>query len=234
MSVTAALVLVAVLVFLSGALGLMPVAALAGILTNAALGMVEVRSLRRQYRIDKVEFGLAMVTTLGVVLVGVLSGILIAVALAVVNLLRRISRPHDAVLGRVPEEEGLVSVGRHPDAEPMPGVIIYRFDAPLYFFNADHFRHRVTELVGEAGGGIRWFVLNAEAISDIDLTAAHVLSDVGAWLRVRGIRPVIARAHGRLRAHLERTGLTAEIGERHMFPSVREAVDFIGRAEAPE
>jgi MFS superfamily sulfate permease-like transporter len=169
------------------------------------------------------------VTTLGVVTIGILGGIVVAVVLAVINLLRRVSRPHDAVLGQVPGREGFVNLQRDPAARPVPGMLIYRFDAPLYFFNADHFKRRVGDLVEQGTDDVRWFVLDAEAISDIDLTAAHVLREVVETMRSSGVTLVIARAHGRLREHLARSGLTAEVGEHRFFDSVRTAVAAIGR-----
>ena len=167
-----------------------------------------------------------MVTTLGVLTVGVLQGILVAVVLSLVNVLYHISRPHDALLDDVDASGGTVyrGVSDRDTSLTEPGLIVYRFDAPLVFANASFFTERLEDLIANAGSGLKCVVLDAEAISDFDLTAAEALDNLNADLERRGVELWMARANGPLRDLLQVTGLTDRIGQGNVYPSVRAAV----------
>lgn len=173
------------------------------------------------------EAWLALATMIGVLVLGVLQGILIAVMLSLINIIYRISRPHDALLDDV-EMGGGVVYREVADKDPVltePGLIVYRFDAPLVFANAAYFSQRMGEIIASAGEGLRCVILDAEAISDFDSTAAEALENLDADLERHGIDLWIARANEPLREMLRVTGLTKRLGKEHIYPTVRAAVE---------
>jgi MFS superfamily sulfate permease-like transporter len=149
--------------------------------------------------------------------------VLIAVALSVLDLFRRVARPHDAVLGSVPDLAGLHDIDDYPDATTVPGLVIYRYDAPLCFANADDLRERALRAVDdseEADGTVHWFVLNVEAIVEVDITAVDALNELRRQLAGRDIAMGLARLKQDLRDELERAGVIDEIGESMLFPTL--------------
>jgi sulfate permease, SulP family len=166
------------------------------------------------------------VTAFGVLCIGVLAGILFAVVLSLISILYRIARPHDALLDDVDAAGGTVYRGVHDKATALtePGLIVYRFDAPLVFANAAFFTERLEGLIVNAGPGLTCIILDAEPISDFDSTAAEALESLDADLERAGVDLWIARANGPLRQLLEVTGLTKRLGPEHIYPSVRAAV----------
>lgn len=228
----AAGLLVLVLIFLTGPLGALPIAVLAAVLINAALSLFDFPSLVTLRRVSVQEFRLSIITLLGVITVGVLPGVLVAVGVALVQLLIRASHPHDAVLGRVSGSEGYVDVSRRPDAETVPGLVIYRFDAALVFFNADHFKSRVRAVVGEAKMKPRCFLLDAETMPSLDTTGAAGLAEVSTELAEKGILLAVASAKEPVRAMLDRTGLVQEIGPERLFPTLDAAVRALAKIKA--
>lgn len=173
------------------------------------------------------EAWLALATMIGVLVLGVLQGILIAVMLSLINIIYRISRPHDALLDDV-EMGGGVVYREVADKDPVltePGLIVYCFDAPLVFANAAYFSQRMGEIIASAGEGLRCVILDAEAISDFDSTAAEALENLDADLERHGIDLWIARANEPLREMLRVTGLTKRLGKEHIYPTVRAAVE---------
>ena len=169
------------------------------------------------------EVGLALVAFGGVLVFGVLGGVVIAISLSIGVFLYRSARPHDAVLGRVPDVDGYHDVGRFLDAETVPGLLVYRFDAPPFFVNAEYLRTRVLALAGSSDR-LSWLVLNAEAWTFLDATAIDVLARLHDELAERGIVLGFARLKGRQREIFEETGLTERIGADRFFPTVRAAV----------
>jgi len=200
-----------------------PTAALGAVVVYAAVKLVDVGELVRFWRFRHSELVLAVATTAGVLTVGVLEGILVAIGLSVLDLLRRVARPHDAVLGIVPGLAGMHDVADYADAEPVPGLIVYRYDSPLFFANAEHFRTR-THAAVHAYPDAEWMVINLEAISRIDITAADVLEDVRRELAEHGVEMGLARMKDDLRRRLEPTGLLARVGEDRIFPTLPTAV----------
>jgi high affinity sulfate transporter 1 len=228
----AAVLLVLVLLFLTAPLAQLPITVLAAVLVSAAIGLFDLPSLLRLRHISRPEFVLTLVTLLGVITVGVLPGVVVAVVLALMQLLKRASQPHDAVLGRVANAGSFQDIRIHPDAETFPGLVIYRFDASLVFFNSDHFRSRVKTVVQEEKTKVRAFILDAETIPMLDTTGAASLDEARRDLSNRGIVFTIAAVKSPVRDMLDRTGLTQQIGDAHFFPTIESAVDTLsGYAE---
>ena len=201
----------------------LPNAALGVIIVVAAAGLINVRSIWRLRHVRSAEVALALVAFGGVLVFGVVGGVVVAIALSIGVFLYRAARPHDAVLGSVDDVDGYHDIARSEGAETVPGLLVYRFDAPPFFVNADYLRQRVLELV-DANEGVRWLVLNAEAWTYLDATAIDVLARLNVVLEERGITLCFARLKGRQREIFEDTDLTARIGPDRFFPTVRAAV----------
>ena len=211
------------LLFFTGILKNVPQVALAAIVIYAALGLFEERQLRALYRVDRTEFGLAIATFAGVVVFGMMTGILVAVGLSLAVFLGGVVRPHDAVLGPVDGVDGFHEVTAGREAEAAPGVVVYRFDGPLFFANADYFLTRSLRLI--EGRPLHCFVLDLEAVTTIDVTAARAVEKLRAAVVGRGASFRVARATAELRKHLQATGLFDAIGEENFHPTVRTAVE---------
>ena len=222
-ALVAAAAMAAILLFFTAPLAYLPTAALAAILISSALGLFDVASLRGYYRVSRPEFRHSLVAMVGVMTVGVLPGVLIAVSLALLRLLRLVSRPHDAVLGRVEGKEHAYGTGGE-GGKTIPGLLIYRFDASLVFFNADYFRSRVLALSNGADAPPQWLLLDAESMPFLDVTGADALEALRGELAARGAVLAIARAKGLFRLMLEQTGLAERIGAAHLFPAVHAGV----------
>lgn len=217
-----AALLAVVLLFATGLVQDLPTATLAAIVIVAVLGFFDVRAALRLWHWRQSEFSLAMVTFAGVALLGVLWGVGIAIALSLLSFIRRAWHPHDAVLGRVNGLKGYHDTERYPEARSIPGLTLYRFDAPLFFANADIFRERVRELAREPGA-IR-IVVAAEAITDIDATAGETLRELNAELADTGIELAFAELKDPVRDWLIRYGLRDEIGQHRFWPTIGAAV----------
>ena len=214
------------LLFLTPLLAPLPTVALGAIIIVASLGLIDMAAFRFLRQVRPAEFWLAVVTALGVLTVGILQGILVAVMLSLVNVLYHISRPHDALLDELDASGGTVYRGVTDKESTLtePGLIVYRFDAPLVFANAGFFTERLGELVASAGTELKCVIFDAEAISDFDSTAAEALENLDADLERLGVELWIARANKPLRDLLEVTGLTKRLGKDNIYPSVRAAV----------
>ena len=223
-SFVAAGALVLFLIFFTGLLKQLPVVTLAAILIFSGIHLVEVHAYRSLYKIAPLGFYLALLVTAGVLIVGVIPGILIGVMISLVVLLGRLARPTDAVLREVPATGAFHDTGDAPEAKLVPGLIAYRFYAPLFFANADYFTSRVNELISGSPDPVRWVVVDMQAVTDIDVTAAEALDRLHADLQQRGIELKFARANRPLRERLTRIGLGGHIGEQSLFPSVHSAV----------
>ena len=212
------------LVFAPGLLHDLPTAALGAVVIAAAIGLAEVAGVRRLFRDRQSEFWLSMAAFLGVALLGVLPGIAIAVGLSLLNFIRLAWWPHDAVLGRAPGVKGYHDIDRYGSAEQVPGLILYRFDAPLFFANAHLFGDTVRRLVDEAEPPTRWVIVAAEPITDIDTTAADVVEQLAAELKAAGVELAFAELKDPVKDRLERYGLVERLGRERFFPTVGVAV----------
>jgi high affinity sulfate transporter 1 len=223
--VFAAIVVAALLVLAPHALVSTPQSALAAVVIAACLSMLEVRGVMRLYRLRKSEFVQALVCFAGVAVLGVVNGIAIALLLAVLSFLWRAWRPYDAVLGRIDGRKGYHDVARHPEARRVPGLVLFRWDAPLFFANAEIFREHVLRAIDDAGDTTRWTVIAAEPVTDIDLTAADVLERLHEELAEREVALCFAELKGPVKDTLRRYGVLRTIGEERLFPTIGEAVN---------
>ena len=230
-SLVAAVTLILFLVFLTPLIARLPVVALAVLLIYSGSTLVEFDVMVRIYRFYPRSAMLAALTTLGVLAVGVVPGILVGVALSLLALIERVSNPPDAVL-RLAPGDGFHDLGDGSTGETIPGFIAYRFYAPLLFSNASHFVERVRELVAASPTPVRWFLVDAQAITDIDITAAEALRALNKELQQQGIALKFAHANRPLRQVLERIGFTSEIGRESIFHAVHEAVAAFQAANA--
>jgi len=224
---------VAILVLLGVAPSLvanLPTAALAAVVISAALRMFDFGSVRTFFRVRRSDFALTIVAFLAVAAFGVLTGIAVAVGMSILDFVRRAWRPHDAVLGRAAGVKGYHDVRRYPGAKQVPGLLLFRWDAPLFFANADTFRERVLAEVDEASSMITWVVVAAEPITDVDTTAAEMLEELDKELGARGAELAFAEMKDPVKDRLERYGLQRKIGHEFFFPTVGVAVKaFLAR-----
>jgi high affinity sulfate transporter 1 len=221
--VVGAAVITLVLVFATSAMQYVPQPTLGAIVIAAALSLADVRGTRRLWRQRRMEFYLSIIALLGVALLGVLPGILVAVSLSILNVFRRTWWPHQAELGRVDGIAGLHDTERYPHAELLPGLVVYRFDAPLIFANARMFGETLRA-IAEQREGLRWLVIAAEPITDVDTTASDMLQELDVWLNERGVSLVFAEMKDPVSEKIERYDLTRTIDSAHFFRTLDEAV----------
>jgi sulfate permease, SulP family len=202
-----------------------PLAALAAIVVFAAMRLIDLAELRRIARFRRSEIVLAIATTVAVLAVGVLYGIAVAIALSVLDLLRRIARPHDAVLGYVPGLAGMHDIEDYEGGRELPGLLIYRYDSPLFFANADDFQRRALAALDDEEHPVRWFVLNIEAITEIDVTGADALENLRRELANRNIVFGLARLKTELGQTLAAAGFLNKIGEDRVYATLPTAVE---------
>jgi high affinity sulfate transporter 1 len=228
------LLLVVVVLFVGGpVLAAFPTAALGALVVYAALRLIEPAEFRRFARFRRSELALAVATTIAVLVLGVLYGVLAAVALSILDLLRRVSRPHAAVLGFVPGLAGMHDVDDHPGTTTVPGLVVYRYDAPLCFANAEDFRDRALAALDAATAPVRWLVLNTEAIVEIDITAADAVHTLCDELDTRGVVLALARVKQDLLHDLRHSGLADRIGTNRIFPTLPTAVAAFKEEQRP-
>jgi high affinity sulfate transporter 1 len=221
---------VVLLVFLNSLLSALPQAALAAIVIVAALSLMDVGLLRRYLAVRPSAFWVSLTASAGVILLGVLQGIVVAVALAILLFFRRSWWPHGAVLGRVSAEEGWHDVGSNPGAEQLPGVVVYRWEAPLFFANAGEFRQQIRALAREREPA--WIVLQCEAITDVDVTAGEMLEALDDELNAAGVHLAFAELRGRLQDLILRYGLMDTLDRDHFYPTLEAALAAIGDSDA--
>jgi MFS superfamily sulfate permease-like transporter len=221
--VTGAAVIIVMIVAFPGLFRNLPQPALAAVVITASLSLSDIPGTVRLWRQRKMEFLVSATAFAGVALLGVLPGIAVAVALSMLNVFRRAWWPYDTELGRVTDLAGYHDVHTHPDAQGLPGLIIYRFDAPLFFANATRFRDEIKRLAA-ADPPPSWIVLAAEPVTDIDTTASDVLEELDVTLNAQGTSLVFAELKDPVRRQIERYGTTRTIDPRHFFPTIESAV----------
>jgi SulP family sulfate permease len=224
-SLVAAAIVVVVLFAAGPLLSQLPAAALGAVVFYAASKLVSLRELARLARFRRTELILALTALVGTMTFGILAGVGIAIALSMLEMIQRLARPHEGVLGRVPGLAGMHDVDDYPDAQCLPGLVVYRYDAPLFFANIGDLRRRALLAVEQENAAdpnhpVRWFVLNVEANVEIDITAADGLRDLHADLAKQGVRLGLARVKTDLRIALERADLVELIGAEMMFPTL--------------
>jgi high affinity sulfate transporter 1 len=198
----------------------LPSAALAAVVIASAIGLIEVNDLIRIYRIQRWEFWLSIVCFVGVAVFGAIPGIGLAIVIAVIEFLWDGWRPHSAVLGRAEGVKGYHDITRYADARQVPGLVLFRWDAPLFFANAELFKERVLEAVKNAPTPTRWLVVAAEPVTSVDVTAADTLEDLLKMLKDMGVELKFAELKDPVKDKLKRFGLFTQIGENAFFPTV--------------
>jgi high affinity sulfate transporter 1 len=222
--VVGAAAIAALLVVAPSLLQHLPATALAAVVIASAIGLIEIPDLMRIYRIQRWEFWLSMTCFAGVAAFGAIPGIAIAVVIAVIEFLWDGWRPHSAVLGRVDKVKGYHDISRHPDAQLIPGLVLFRWDAPLFFANAEFFHARAMAAVASSPTPVRWLVVAAEPVTSVDVTAADVLSELDAYLHAGGIELCFAEMKDPVKDKLKRFGIFASLGEHTFFATIGEAV----------
>lgn len=223
--IVAAACLAAALVTMRPLLEHIPTPALAAVIIAASIAIIDLTGYLSLWAVSRAEFGLGVVAALGVMIFDVLAGVLIAVALSIAVALYRMARPHDAVLGAAADLDGWVDLDEVSDATTLPGLLVYRFDAPLFFANTSWFEERLQRALDENPGDERWVILDFEGIGSVDASAADALVDVVATLHASGVGTVgVARANDQALARLARAGLLAPQGSVRTFLTINQAV----------
>jgi high affinity sulfate transporter 1 len=212
-----------VLLYLTAPLAYLPKAALAAIIIYAALGLIEIKEWKLLARVSRREFAIAFVVVIGMLTIGLLPAISLAVVLSIIDTISRNSKPSDAVLGLSASENRFVDIRRKPEAKIIPGIVVYRWDGRLFFANSGYFRDRVLAALIGSPYEVRYVILSAEAITNIDVTGAQILRDLIIELEKRGITFLIARSRSRLTELIDELKLSKFIPPEHRFHSVREA-----------
>jgi high affinity sulfate transporter 1 len=218
----------------------LPAAALAAVVIASAIGLFEITDLVRIFHIQRWEFWLSIVCFLGVAVFGAIPGIGFALAIAVIAFLWNGWRPYSAVLGRPSGVEGYHDLTRYPDAHQIPGLVLFRWDAPLFFANAELFKERALDVVARSTSPVRWLVVAAEPVTSVDVTAADALAELDETLQSAGTELCFAELKDPVKDKLKRFGLFSLIGEKHFFPTIEAAVRsylqdhaILGRLKSP-
>jgi SulP family sulfate permease len=223
-SLVALATVVVTVLFLRPVLAAFPAAALGAIVVYAAIRLVDLAEFQRIARFRRSELFLAAATTVGVLVLGVLYGVLLAIGLSVLDLLRRVARPHDGILGYAPGVAGMHDMDDYADAEPVQGLVVYRYDSPLFFANVEDFKGRALASIADADTPTEWFLLNAEANVQVDITAIDALEELRQELTRRGIVFAMARVKQDLRDDLQASGFVERVGEDRIFMTLPTAV----------
>lgn len=223
-AVVAAGALLLIVLYLQPALAILPIPALGAILIAAALSLIDIPALRAIWRISRMEFVFAMIALFAPISLGVLNGVLVAIGATFAYLLHKMMFPRDALLGRVPGRDGFYKLHRRADASPVPGLTIALIQGDLLFFNADHVQDRLCAIADEEPAGTRWLVLDASAITQVDLTAAAMLEEIRADLAGRGVAFGLAELHADVYGLLDRAGLITAIGPGMIFDDLDDAL----------
>jgi MFS superfamily sulfate permease-like transporter len=223
--ITGALGVAALLVAAPDLLRHLPTPALAAVVIASAIGLIEVADLRRIYRIQRWEFWLSIVCFVGVAVLGAVPGIGLAIVIAVIEFLWDGWRPHSAVLGRADGVKGYHDITRYADARLIPGLVLFRWDAPLFFANAEFFQDRVLQAVAASPAPVRRVVIAAEPVTSVDVTSADALAELDDKLDAAGIEMCFAELKDPVKDKLKRFGLYERFGEKFFFPTIGEAVD---------
>ena len=221
--IAAALVVVSVLAF-SDVISAFPTAALGGVVVYAAIRLIDIAEFRRLWHFRRREFFIAVAAVVGVLVFDILYGVLAAIALSVVELLTRVARPHAAVLGQAEGVAGWHDIDDYPTATQIPGLLVFRYDSPLFFANAEDFSRRCRAAIDAADPQPQWFLLNMEGNTEVDITGLDALEEVRAHCADRGIVMTLDHVKSEVWAQLERHGVGQRIGRQLVFPTHPTAV----------
>jgi high affinity sulfate transporter 1 len=230
----AAATIAVVLVFMTGPLRYVPVAALAAVLARASLSLLDLATLRHMWRLSRADFALSLIATVGVIWVGAIQAIIVAVVLALLHFVRVTARPAAEILGAVEGLPGLHALARHPGARTEPGLVLFRFNGPLVFFNASYFRQRAIAAIAAQATPVRWFVLDALPLTDLDVTGYDALEQLSQMLREQGTEFIVAGRMTEVRnLRAERGIVETGVVSRH-FPTLRQALHAYREMRAGE
>jgi SulP family sulfate permease len=216
-ALVSAATLILTIVLLSDTLSLLPIPALGAVLASAAISIIDLKTLRELWRVSRVELGFALISIAGVIVLGVLKGMIVAVGATLLYLAMKGMKPRDALMGCIPGREGFHKLHRHPEARPIPGVVIYMLQSSLLFLNGDHVRRRLEEVMDNAPPGTRWLIFDASATVQMDSTAVVVLDDIRALAEARGLKFGIAGLHAEPGETLLRSNVAARVGADMIF-----------------
>jgi high affinity sulfate transporter 1 len=222
--IVGAITIALLLVFAPGLLKDLPITALAAVVIASAIGLFEIKDLKRLYRIQRWEFWLSIACFLGVAFFGPIPGILFAILVALAEFIWDGWRPHYAVMGRADGVKGYHDITRYPEARRIPGLVLFRWDAPLFFANAEQFQAHVLNAVNESPTPVSWLIVSAEPVTSVDVTAADMLAELDETLRQAGIELIFAELRNPVKDKLERFGLTTRFSSEHFFPTLGQAV----------
>ena len=223
-SVVSALIIAFLLLMAPNLLQHLPKTALAAVVIASAVGLIEVTDLKRIHRIQPWEFWLSIICFIGVAVLGAIPGIGLAIAIAIIQFLWDSWRPHSAVLGRAQGVKGYHDITRYPDARRIPGLVLFRWDAPLFFANAELFKERVLDAVAKSPTPVRWLVVAAEPVTGVDVTAGDTVAELDHALHAMGVELCFAELKDPVKDKLKRFGLFAQLGEKFFFPTIGVAV----------
>ena len=223
-SVVGALAIAVLLLVAPNLLRHLPNAALAAVVIASAIGLFEITDLKRIYRIQQWEFWLSIACLVGVAVLGAIPGIGLAIAIAIAEFLWDGWRPHSAILARAEGVKGYHDITRYPDARRIPGLVLFRWDAPLFFANAEFFKERALDAVAKSPTPVRWLVVAAEPVTSVDVTAADMLAELDETLHEKGIEFCFAELKDPVKDKLKRFGLFKQLGENAFFPTLGAAV----------
>ena len=233
-SVVGAAVIALLLLVAPNLLRHLPTAALAAVVIASAIGLFEITDLKRIYRIQQWEFWLSIVCFIGVAVLGVIPGIGLALVIAILEFLWDGWRPHSAVLGRADGVKGYHDITRYPDARLIPGLVLFRWDAPLFFANAEFFKERALDAVAKSPTPVRWLVVAAEPVTSVDVTAADFIAELDETLHAKGIELCFAELKDPVKDKLKRFGLFTQLGESCFFPTIGAAVSSFLKTHSVE
>src|SRR6185295_13739157 len=202
----------------------LPSSALAAVVISSAIGLIEVSDLGRIFRIQRWEFWLSIVCTVGVAVLGAIPGIGLAIVIAVIEFLWDGWRPYSAVLGRAEGVSGYHDITRYPDARLIPGLVLFRWDAPLFFANAELFHDRVLDAVAASPTPVRRLIVAAEPVTSVDVTSADMLAELDDALRAAAVELCFAEMKDPVKDKLKRFELFTRFGEKNFFATLGEAV----------
>jgi high affinity sulfate transporter 1 len=223
-AVFSAVALALTVLFLTDALAILPTPALGAVLASAAIGLIDLRTLRDLWHISRIEFSFALISMAGALGLGVLKGVIVAVVATLLYLVMQGMRPRDALLGRIPGRDGFYKLHRYSQAMPVPGLVIYLLQGSLLFFNADYVKSRIEDIFAKIGPDTKGFIFDAGAAAQIDSTAAVMLDEIRALAENRGMKFAIVELHSEPLDVLERSGVLAKIGSAMIFDDMEEAV----------
>lgn len=224
-SVFAAISIAVVLLFFTHYFEFLPITILSAVIISASLGLFNIEYLKKLFKVSKNEFFLAMITALSVITIGVLKAVILAVGLTLVRLLAKSSKPHDEILGLVEGTNKYHDIKEYSEAKEIPGILIYRFESSLLFYNADYFKSRIDEEIGKRKDNVKHLIIDASSINKIDITASDTIENLIDEMSKKGINVSITKLQKEEDSFLKRSGVLNKVGNKNLFDSVHLAVE---------